>query len=164
VRATDGLLILQAAGKQFVQLDCVACVTTTTVTTTTTATTTTTLPCTPKDLSGLWRFTVTELSDTCAEPLPPPFATRIVLAEDAGGGIVITSPKLPEITNLMVQRTACSATVSYETPETGGARFFMGTLFLGPQADSFSGDLSWQLCAPTCSCGGVEQWEGLRVP
>ncbi len=158
ISATDGLLILQSAVGQSVQLDCVACATTTT------STTTTTLPCTPKDLSGRWRFTVTEISDTCPEPLEPPFATRIVLAEDADGGVVITSPKLPEITNLMVQRSACSATISYETPETDGARFFSGTLLIGSQGDSFSGDLSWQLCAPTCTCGGVERWQGLRLP
>ena len=166
VTATDGLLILKFSVGQSVQLDCRACATTTTTTTTvtTTSTTTTTLPCTPKNLSGRWTFSLTEISTTCPGGVDPPFTTTIVLAEDADGNVVITSPRLPKLTNLMAQRTACSAAVAYETPENNGSRFFNGTMFLGPAGDSFSGDLDWQLCVPVCGCGGVEHWQGTRLP
>ncbi len=164
INASDGLFVLQFGVGQPIVLNCIACPTTTTTmntTTTTSSTTTTTmLPCMPKSLTGDWNLRVELLEDNC-DPLGPVVNVPVELAEDAGGNVTIVSPPL-DFNDFMMVRTDCTVSISFNEDEDNGTTFYTGTFDLGPDGDSFAGDLDWEYIEPGFSCDGVERWEGTR--
>jgi hypothetical protein len=132
-------------------------------------TTTTTLVA--RNVDGDWLLSVSELDNTCGEPLEPPVMLPVRLSQDGAGGVTLVSPTPAQLglSDFEMQVSGADLQVSFFEDGDGERVCYAGALAIDETSSAFSGQMLWKYVGPSgtsCAageiCGGTDFWDAER--
>lgn len=115
-----------------------------------------------QSLTGTWQVTVSEISNTCAEPLGGPEHSELGIFQ-AGDLIAATgSPNQTEISGVV---SGSSLSIGFETSEDGGVTIYdpvENELAITAGGTRISGNLVWEFFEPL-GCFGTQSWSATKM-
>lgn len=113
-------------------------------------------------LDGDWNLTITEVSNTCAEPLGPMEVVPITISQETT--LVDIDADSPDITEIGGVISGSNLSIGLETRDAPGIEIFapaQTVLTIAPGATMLSGDVTWEFYEPL-DCTGTQTWTGVK--
>jgi len=121
-------------------------------------------PAWAQDLTGAWQSTVTDVSNTCGDPLGPPEQSQLDIVQEGnlvdidvvGGG--------PGVTEISGEVSGQSLSLGFEVFRDGGVRVYdpaFNILSISQDETMINGDLNWGFYEPF-DCSGTQTWSGTK--
>lgn len=115
-----------------------------------------------QSLTGTWQVTVSEVSNTCSEPLGPPEMSQLEIRQE--GDLIAAESGAPNQTTISGVVSGANVSVAFEVFEEDGLVVYdpaENNLTISAGGAMLSGDLHWTFYEPL-ECTGTQDWSGVR--
>jgi len=116
-------------------------------------------------LEGLWQVTVSEVSQNCGDPTPPPSVLDVEIQRSGSFLVLLPEDPMPSLTELVGTVTGQSLALGFGVFENPGLTVYnsaRNSLAIAQDLQSFSGDLPWRFYSGV-DCSGLDNWSAVRL-